>query len=210
MLQINLLPLEKRRKERTPLPRFLVIISAAVIVILLLLWNIKIIVSTKQEEGQLAECDKKLNSMQEKLAGLSKLQDEEKQLLSWKQTAETVSALRVFKWWYVIDDLLYVFEGFPTIWIGTFGGKDSSAGGGTKSAVEASLSFDCHGLGNDPKLMTDFRNKLALDSPEITGEKGVFNLGITNPPGFDTGGAETIPSINFRIILERERRAVSK
>jgi hypothetical protein len=209
MLQINLIPLERRRKDRTPLPRFLIIIGSIIMVLGLLFWDLTTWVNTNNEKGKLAVLKQEVEKKKSSLVDLSKLQDEKKQLEGWKQAADAVKALRVFKWWEVVDDLWYIFGEFPDIWISSFKGQDTAQNPASKASIEATLSFDCKGLGEDPKLMTNFREKLTLDAPEIT---NIFNRGITTPAEFSKNklssgaGGKTISIIEFKIVLERERK----
>ena len=150
MLQINLIPLEKRRKDRTPLPRFLIIIGSIIIVLGLLFWDLTTWVNTNNEKGKLDVLKQEVEKKKSSLVDLSKLQDEKKQLEGWKQAADAVKALRVFKWWEVVDDLWYIFGEFPDIWISSFKGQDTAQNSASKVPIEATLSFDCKGLGEDP------------------------------------------------------------
>ena len=55
MIRINLLPVERRRKEKTPLPRFLILIAGVIACLLLGVWNIQGCAQLKQTEKQLTE-----------------------------------------------------------------------------------------------------------------------------------------------------------
>lgn len=180
MLQINLIPLERRRKERTPLPRFVGIIAIAIVCVVIALYDIKTVVDTNGLKIVLAGKQDTIVGLEKKLAEFPKWQQDKADLLQWASTAEAVKKTRPFKWWTALDVLLDVLADFPTVWIVSFQTSETQSPSAAKP-TEATIRFDCRSVGPNPDTMLNLRRRLK-NTPELT---AIFDGGIIDDLYFD-------------------------
>lgn len=206
MLQINLIPPERRRKERVISPLSFVLIPALIICLSLIAWDAKVLIDTKNEESNLAEQNKALSDLNNQLKEFPVLQDQSKQLINLKNAVEAVTKSRPFKWWYAIDILLDIFSDFPTIWITSLQTSDRVQAIPGKLPIEAMMKFDCLSLSADTDKMTDFRRRLK-NTPELT--RDIFDGGINEELSFEVNPlpeAKEEWTIRFLIELYRAKK----
>jgi hypothetical protein len=182
MLQINLIPVERRRKEKTPLPRLFAILGSVAICITLLMLDIKIVLDTNNLKTILNDKSKELSNLQETLKDFPLLQERSKTLIVWKSAADEIKNSRPFKWWQAVDILLDILNDFPTIWISSFQTADKGQMRDSKTPVEAMIKMDCLSLDGSTELMTKFRRRLK-NTPELT--QTIFSGGINEELSFD-------------------------
>jgi len=182
MLQINLIPVERRRKEKTPLPRLVAILGSVAICITLLMLDIKIVLDTNNQKAILNDKNTEYSNLQETLKTFPLLQERSKTLIEWKSAADEIKNSRPFKWWQAVDILLDMLNDFPTIWISSFQTTDKGQIRDSKTPVEAMIKMDCYSLGGGTELMTKFRRRLK-NTPELT--QTIFNGGINEELSFE-------------------------
>lgn len=206
MLKINLLPIERQHKDRTPLPRFLLIIASVVIVIGILVWNIHIFLQTRSTQDSLEKCEKELAGLQDKVSDVERLRKEEKQLLTWKKIGESVKNSRLFLWWQKVDVLWDVFEEYPRLWITSFKLTNKSS---SQAKAIANITFNCSifSVGEiDVNGMTNFHRRLKK-TPELMDD---FNGGVTEPLDFSakrmSGSSDEKPEwlLKFKIEITKK------
>jgi hypothetical protein len=206
MLQINLIPPERRRKERVISPLSFALIPALIICLSLLAWDAKMLIDTNNLKNISSEKNKELSNLQNDLKEFSIWQEKSKQLNDWKNAAESVKNSRPFKWWHAIDILLDIFSDFPTVWITSFQTSEGGQTSGRKSPMEAMIKFDCLSLGADTETMTNFRRRLK-NTPELT--RDIFNGGINEELSFEVtplNDAKEDFAIKFLIELYRIKK----
>ncbi|MBI4834593.1 MAG: hypothetical protein HY811_07235 [Planctomycetes bacterium] len=180
MLKINLIPFERRRKERTPLPRFVGIIIAVVVCLGVLGWDVKTMMDTKKVKQDITEKNVELAKVEAILNQIPALEQKKNDLKKWKEAAEKITKSRVFKWWHAIDTLFDVLHENQTVWVTSFECADKAIGGTrTKKAIEAMIKMNCQAVAPDESknpiiIMTDFRRRLK-NTPELI---DIFNGGI--------------------------------
>ncbi|MFH1230157.1 MAG: hypothetical protein V1709_01530 [Planctomycetota bacterium] len=181
MICINLLPPERQRKERIPLPRFLAMNAAIIICALLLIWNVYQYRETKQQSAIYNTKKEDLESLLKKVELYDQMLVDETELNKWNKTAAEIKNTRSFLWWEKIDELWDVIHSSHDIWITSLQALDGPPPGRrADTKIEASISMNCLAAGSSSDRMTSFR----IELKNHPGLKETFNLGLNEPPQF--------------------------
>src|SRR6266850_6172953 len=117
MIKINLLPPEKRKAERTPLPRFgLMMADAAVlgvVLILVIISYIQILNTEKEIEIQKGV----LADLQPAVQKHDKLEREVTVLKGELEALGKITGLRPFEWWQIFDYVWDTVEDNKRVWL---------------------------------------------------------------------------------------------
>ncbi len=206
MIRINLLPEERRRKEKTPLPRFLAMNAAIIICLLLGIWNVYMYVGIEKQTERLRTDKGNLADLQKQTLEYNKMLAEEQKLNEWNEAATQIKNTREFYWWEKIDELWDVIYGARDVWITSLQATEAAASGNRgKAQVSASISMGCYAAGISSERMTSFRVKLKGHQ----GLKETFNLGINEPPQFSVVAQPQYKeefAVKFDIDLSREKK----
>jgi hypothetical protein len=170
MIKINLLPPEKRKAERTPLPRFFLIIAtaaAAALVVVYILWALFRI---NLVESEIQEANSTLQSLQAGVQEHDRLEGE-KTLLAGKVSEIKSLITREVQWWRAVNSLWEVIHRNPRVWIDDFRTLDAmGAQNDVKRADEGftdvppyGITMKCHVAGSDVVELTRFRESLKND-----------------------------------------------
>ena len=205
MLNINLIPLERRRKEKTPLPRFFIIIGVIVLCCGLSVWDVKTWLDTSKLKSDLQGKKADLKERQDAIQDLTQLMVKDADITLWLVQAQ-MTAYRSFKWWHGTDILLDIFNEHPNIWITSFNASGSGKKVTGKPALEASMRFDCLALGSDTTPMTDFRRGLK-NSIDLT---NIFNAGINEELSYNLMKLKDGWAVSFVIELYRDKIELKK
>ncbi|HZE99449.1 MAG TPA: hypothetical protein VE981_20765 [Planctomycetota bacterium] len=184
MIRINLLPTEKRKAERTPLPRFLLIASTAAAFFILLfynLWLLKLISDKKDEITQQREA---LARLQPSVQEHDKLLAQQTGLQNKVREIESLIT-RDVEYWKTVNALWDVIHQNPRVWIDDFRILDARAAPGdlrrsdpeTKEAVAYGVTMRCHVAGEEVTEMTKFRKALK-DNPVLQENLTVINFDV--------------------------------
>ena len=207
MIRINLLPEERRRKEKTPLPRFLAMNAAIIVCLLLGIWDAHTYVGINQQTDKLRTDKGNLADLQRQTLAYNNMLAEEQKLNKWNEAAEQIKNTREFYWWEKVDELWDVIYGARDIWITSFQAAETAPGSyHGKTPVSASISMGCFAVGMSSERMTSFRGKLKGHQ----GLKETFNLGINEPPQFTVVAQPQYKeefAVKFDIDLSREKKA---
>lgn len=167
MIKINLLPTEKRKAERTPLPRFLLIASTAAAFFILLFYNLFVLKMISDTQDDIAREKKNLADLQPFVAEHDKLVDQETAL---KNKVKEIESLinRDVEYWRTVNALWDVIHNNPRVWIDDIRVLDSRAAPGdlrrvdpdSKEAVAYGITMRCHVAGEEVNEMTKFRKAL--------------------------------------------------
>lgn len=171
MIKINLLPLEKRRTERTPMPRFILIVANVAAAALLVLYGGLAFI----RNGMLDSEKKELTEQLQKLSDDVKTHDEYTQkMASRKAELEQIDqiAKRQVDMWRILDALWKTVDDNKKIWLEQIRFLDSEAAKGffKKSNPTArdfppyALEITCRAAGSDPRVMTRFRTDLKANA----------------------------------------------
>jgi|SRR3989339_1160127 len=181
MIRINLLPEERRRKEKTPLPRFLAMNAAIIICLLMGIWDGSMYVAIGQQKERLRTDTENLVDLQKQTSEYNNMLAKEQKLSEWNKSAEEIKKTREFYWWEKIDELWDVIYSARDIWITSLMASESAPSSNRgKTPVSASISMGCYAAGMSSDKMTNFRVKLKGHQ----GLKDTFDLGINEPPQF--------------------------
>lgn len=206
MIRIDLLPEERRRKERTPLPRFLAMNAAIVICLLLIVWNAYMFMDIRKQKDKLRLNKEELADLQKKTADYNNMLAEEKKLSEWNNAAVQIKNTREFYWWEKIDELWDVIYGARDVWITSLQAAETAPGGlRAKVPVSASISMGCFAAGYSSDRMTSFRLKLKSHQ----GLMETFNLKINEPPQFTVVAQPQYKeefAVKFNIDMGREKK----
>jgi hypothetical protein len=167
MIKINLLPTEKRKAERTPLPRFLLIASTAAAFFILLFYNLWILKRISDTVDATKEQNNILTSLKPQVDKYELLLAEETAL---KNKVKEIESLinRDVEYWRMVNALWDVIHSNPRVWIDDFRVLDARTAPGelrrvdpeAKDAVAYGVTMRCHVAGEDVIEMTKFRKAL--------------------------------------------------
>jgi cell division protein FtsB len=167
MIKINLLPTEKRKAERTPLPRFLLIASTAAAFFILLFYNLWILKRISDTVDATKEQNNILVSLKPKVDEFERLSAEETALKNKVKEIESLIT-RDVEYWRMVNALWDVIHSNPKVWIDDFRVLDARTAPGelrrvdpeSKDAVAYAVTMRCHVAGDDVNEMTKFRKAL--------------------------------------------------
>jgi len=208
MIRINLLPTEKRKAERTPLPRFLLIASTAAAFFILLFYNLFIL-------KMISDTTEEIKRQQENLARLrpdvelhDKLLAEETALKNKVREIESLISREV-EYWRTINALWDVIHNNPRVWIDDIRILDARGAPGelrrvdpdSKDAVAYGVGMRCHVAGDEVTEMTKFRKALK-DHPILQETLTLINFNVQWSVTEEKGQAlEEQRSIDFDISM---------
>lgn len=168
MIKINLLPVEKRKAERTPVLRFSLIVAnvlVASVLVVYLVWVNLITIPAKQEEIQ--QENVRLEQLKPFVAEHDRLVAEHARLNA--KVTELRNLLgRDVTWWRVVDALWDVIHEHPKVWIDDFRILDERSvqsevkrvDPDSKDVPPYGVTMRCHVAGSEVAEMTRFRNAL--------------------------------------------------
>jgi len=167
MIKINLLPTEKRKAERTPLPRFLLIASTAAAFFILLFYNLWILKRISDTVDATKEQNNILASLKPKVDEFERLSAEETALKNKVKEIESLITRNV-EYWRMVNALWDVIHSNPRVWIDYFRILDARMAPGelrrvdpeSKDAIAYGVTMRCHVAGDDVNEMTKFRKAL--------------------------------------------------
>ena len=171
MIRINLLPAEKRKTERTPLPRLTLIMATAAAGTLIVIYILIILMRIKSTGEEIVRINAELNSEIMK-KNLKEFDDLTKDVGDLKAKIQQIRDLvdRKMKgpWWRAVNALWDVVNNHPRIWIDdlralderTVQGTVRSADPADKTAPPAGVTMRCHVSGDEVAEMTKFRMAL--------------------------------------------------
>jgi len=167
MIKINLLPTEKRKAERTPLPRFLLIASTAAAFFILLFYNLWILKLISDEKNEIARQQQLLQNLQPFVQEHDRLRAEEEGLKNKVREIESLIN-RDVEFWRTVNALWEVIHENRRVWVDNFQILDARSAPGelkrgdpeSKEAVAYGVTMRCHVAGDEVSEMTKFRNAL--------------------------------------------------
>src|SRR5262245_57025371 len=185
MIKINLLPTEKRKAERTPLPRFLLIASTAAAFFILLFYNLFVLKMISDTQDDIARENKTLADLQPAVAEHDKLVAEETALKKKVQEIESLIN-RDVEYWRTVNALWDVIHNNPRVWIDDIRVLDSKTAPGdlrrvdpdSKEPVAYGVTMRCHVAGAEVNEMTKFRKALK-DHPILQETLTLINFNVS-------------------------------
>jgi len=185
MIKINLLPTEKRKAERTPLPRFLLIASTAAAFFILVFYNLWVLKMISDVVNDTKNQTQILADLQPAVQKYDRLLAEETAL---KNKVKEIEGLitRDVEYWRLVNALWDVIHANPRVWIDDFRILDARSAPGdlrrvdpeAKDAVAYGVSMRCHVAGEDVLEMTKFRKSLK-EHPILQEILTLINFNVT-------------------------------
>jgi hypothetical protein len=184
MIRINLLPTEKRKAERTPLPRFLLIASTAAAFFALLFYNIWILSLITGTNNEIKQQQQLLQDLRPDVELHDKLLAEETALKNKVREIESLINREV-EYWRTINALWDVIHNNPRVWIDDIRILDARGAPGdlkrvdpdSKEAVAYGVAMRCHVAGDEVTEMTKFRKALK-DHPILQETLTLINFNV--------------------------------
>lgn len=167
MIRINLLPVEKRKAERTPLPRFgLIVVDVGVLTL--------VVFGCAYLLLQINNVRRDINNLKTEVASLEPDVQRHQQLTSQIKTLEATlgeisrTAGRPVEWWRAMDALWEVIHFNPRIWVDEITVLDAKTAETQAKSYNPEfiglppygLYLKCHCAGRDVKELTKFRMDL--------------------------------------------------
>lgn len=185
MIKINLLPTEKRKAERTPLPRFLLIASTAAAFFILLFYNLFILKLISDTTDEIKTQNDTLARLQPDVQLHDKLLAEQTALQNKVREIQSLVS-RDVEYWRTVNALWDVIHNNPRVWIDDLRILDARAAPGDlkrvdpegKEAVAYGVTMRCHVAGEDVTEMTKFRKALK-DHPILQETLTLINFNVT-------------------------------
>jgi hypothetical protein len=167
MIKINLLPTEKRKAERTPLPRFLLIAATAAAFFILLFYTLLVMKWISDKKDDIAAAQRELQSLQPFVLEHDKLLARQTELQNKVREIEGLIN-RDVEFWRTVNALWDVIHQHQRVWIDDIRILDSRTAPGelrrgdpeTKEAVAYGVAMRCHVAGEEVTEMTKFRKAL--------------------------------------------------
>jgi hypothetical protein len=208
MIKINLLPTEKRKAERTPLPRFLLIASTAAAFFILLFYNLFILKLISDVKDETVNQNKILTDLGPAVAKHDKLLAEEEAL---KAKVREIEGLinRDVEYWRTVNALWDVIHNNPRVWIDDVRIFNSQMAPGelrrgdpeSKDVVAYGVSLRCHVAGEEVTEMTKFRKALK-EHPILQETLTLINFNVTwHIVDEKEKGVEESHSIDFEVSM---------
>jgi len=169
MIRINLLPAEKRKAERTPLPRLALIMATSAVATVLLVYIAWILMKIKLTSDEIDAKTSELASLQPRLAEYEQVTRRRDALRAKITEIDDLSKRQMEDgWWRAVNALWDVINNHPRVWVDDIRILDERsvqseprrADADDKLAPPYGVSFRCHVAGDEVAEMTRFRTAL--------------------------------------------------
>ncbi|HEX7897384.1 MAG TPA: hypothetical protein VF950_06470 [Planctomycetota bacterium] len=168
MIKINLLPSEKRKAERTPLPRFfLIVINAAALVLFGAGIAFYTLIKIPSLEARVADAQRTRSDLQSAVDEHDRLEKDLKALQAKVGQIDQLTR-RDIEWWSAVNALWDVIVDNDKVWIDDIKMLEGKAAASeikkgdsaSKDAPPYGISMKCHVAGDEVETMTRFRTAL--------------------------------------------------
>ncbi len=172
MIRINLLPIEKRKAEKTPIGRLSLVMATAAVAAGLLVWIAAVLLQIKNTTEEIEAKRSELASLQTRLAEHTQLTNRRNELRAKITEIDDLSKRHIEDGsWRAINALWDVINNHPRVWIDdlrilderTVQGEVKRADTDDKTAPPFGVALRCHVAGDEVVEMTRFRNALKAD-----------------------------------------------
>lgn len=168
MIRINLLPLEKRKPERTPLPRFVLIMAGAALATGIVLYLVTVYLDINSTQAEIDQTLTELATLKPDEAEYARVEAEKTAREKMIKDLEQMEMERSVPWADIVDSLWDVVHQNPRIWLEDFKTLDQrSADTEIKKANPRGgmtalfgIAFKCGAAGSDVTTMAKFRKDL--------------------------------------------------
>lgn len=151
MIKVNLLPIEKRKAEGTPLPRFMAIVGGVVGVVLLALACAFFLLQSKTLDGNIKDLDDQIANAKEKTLQVNKLEADVKAQRARGDAIAAIEKSRSVLWCERLDRVAKVLDKIARkVWLTQLkctdnpgGAAPAGVGAAKGPVVEASMELAC-------------------------------------------------------------------
>lgn len=169
MIRINLLPVEKRKAERTPVPRFFLIVVTAGVAAGVFFYILYVILEINRVSGEIEQQQTLFNSLQPQVGEHDRLVGRKSAAEGKYREISGVLARGVpIGFWRVASAVWDVLNAHHKVWIDDFRMMDATAAQtelkryhpDSREAPRYGVSMRCHVAGSEVHEMTRFRKAL--------------------------------------------------
>lgn len=169
MIRVNLLPLDKRRPERTPLPRLIAIFAGVLVTFALAAGDVFFFIEISIQEGKLEEQNRIKEDCKNQVREYEQIKAQKEAAEQRKAAIDSIRGTRRFLWSFEIDKLSDVINDCPKVWLtslkcgdGTPPGSLNFGPGKMKAGmvVDFYLYMECKSATDDKAFYSEFSNKL--------------------------------------------------
>jgi hypothetical protein len=169
MIRINLLPVEKRKAERTPVPRFFMIVATAGAAAGIFFYVMYILLEINNVSNQIQDTQNEISALRPKVAEFDRLTQQKAAALA--KLSEITSVLTrdiEIGYWRAANALWDVISSHHRVWIDDFRMMDARTAQGEykrvfpdgKDMPPYGFTMKCHVAGAEVKEMSRFREAL--------------------------------------------------
>ncbi|MBI3272771.1 MAG: hypothetical protein HYZ53_27540 [Planctomycetes bacterium] len=201
MIRINLLPIEKRRLEKTPLPRLISIFVGVGLSFGLLVTDVIFHQRLGIAREQLMNLQKERDFKNDQVKEYNDIKQKKEEASARKRTIDQIRGTRQFLWSLEIDKLCDVVNDSPLVWLTSLKCGDGNPpvtlffGPGKmkpNTPIEFYLLMDCKSATEDKVYYTEFGNKLE--------EKFLPGRAANDTPAAVAAAAAATPAGGFRFL----------
>ncbi len=167
MIRINLLPVEKRKAERTPLPRFGLVVLDVAVLTAIAFYCVFLFFRISQVEQQIAELQAERERLEPEVKQHQALTTKKGALeAAHREIGETTN--RKVEWWRAMDAVWEVIHNNPRVWITDLQTVDGNGAAGAAKSYNPEFAdtppygvfLRCYCGGRDVAQFTKFRKDL--------------------------------------------------
>lgn len=169
MIRINLLPVEKRKAERTPVPRFFMIVATAGAAAGIFFYVMYILLEINNVSNQIQDTQNEISALRPKVAEFERLtQQKTAALAKLDQITSVLTRDIEIGYWRAANALWDVISSHHKVWIDDFRMMDARSAQGEykriypdgKDTPPYGFTMKCHVAGAEVHEMTRFREAL--------------------------------------------------
>jgi hypothetical protein len=169
MIRINLLPVEKRKAERTPVPRFFMILATAGTAAGFFFYVMYVLLEINQVSNQILDTQNEITKLKPKVAEFDRLTQQKAAATAKLNEINSVLSRDIdIGYWRAANALWDVISSHHKVWIDDFKMMDARTSQGEykrvfpdgKETPPYGFSMKCHVAGAEVQEMTKFREAL--------------------------------------------------
>ena len=208
MIRINLLPVEKRKAERTPVPRFFMIIATAGIAAGIFFYIMYILLEINDVSTRIRDKQVRLEQLRPQVAEYERLNRQRQETVAKHGEIQSVLTRDIEGgYWRAANALWDVISNHNKVWIDDFKIMDARTAQGemrrhfpdSKEAPPYAVTMRCHVAGSEVDEMTKFRNALK-NNPTLLASLPTLNFNVDWKVDEERDYAER-NSISFSVAL---------
>lgn len=170
IIRVNLLPPEKRRRERTPLSRFVALVVGTAVNAAIVAFMVKLALDTRGTRQTIESTDKTIRNLTlSVLPEYEKVKKEKDKIEARKIAIDALRKERTIVWSKVLDNVWDVVHANQWVWFtGLTAGEGTPKGAKTNTPLDLYVVLNCNGSANEDdcrknhvaEVQTKFKNDL--------------------------------------------------